>query len=393
MARTSPPHILTLVAATATSALATNVFLPSLPGMARDFGTQYATVQLTVSVFLVANAIVQLVVGPLSDRYGRRPVMIGAFVVFVLATFASLFATSIYVLLALRALQAASGGGMALSRAIVRDMVAADEAASRIGYITMGMTVMPMIGPVVGGLLDAPFGWRGSWLVMLAMGLGALLAIALDLGETNHRRSTTFAAQFRTWPLLLSSVRFWGYALAAGFTGGCYFALLGGGPLVASKALSMSPAAFGANLIIIGVGYMAGNFLSGRYARRVGIDGMVLAGNSVSAVGLAIAIVLFWSGIVAPLSLFGPLIFLGIGNGLTLPSVMAGIVSVRPDLAGSAAGLGGAIQISISAIFSVVAGLVVGAEGEPLPLLALMLGATLVAMVFATAARYSSPAE
>lgn len=155
----------------------------------------------------------------------------------------------------------------------------------------------------------------------------------------------------------------------------------------------MSPAAFGANLIIIGVGYMAGNFLSGRYARRVGIDGMVLAGNSVSAVGLAIAIVLFWSGIVAPLSLFGPLIFLGIGNGLTLPSVMAGIVSVRPDLAGSAAGLGGAIQISISAIFSVVAGLVVGAEGEPLPLLALMLGATLVAMVFATAARYSSPAE
>lgn len=390
MDRTTPPHILTLVAATATGSLATNVFLPSLPGMARDFGTDYATVQLTVSVFLVANAVVQVIVGPLSDRFGRRPVLIGAFVVFILATIASFFAPSIHVLLALRAVQASAAGGMVLSRAIVRDMVAADEAASRIGYITMGMTIMPMVGPVVGGLLDAPLGWRGSWLVMLVVGLVALAAIVFDLGETNQRRSTSFAAQFRTWPQLLASTRFWGYALAGGFTAGAYFAFLGGGPLVASETLKMSPAAFGANLVFIGIGYMIGNFLSGRYARRMGIDVMVLAGNIVAAFGLAVATMLFVAGYVAPLSLFAPVVLLGVGNGLTLPSASAGIVSVRPDLAGSASGLGGAIQISVSAILSVVAGWAVGAGGDPVALLSVMLGAAVIAILFGLVARSGS---
>jgi DHA1 family bicyclomycin/chloramphenicol resistance-like MFS transporter len=313
--------------------------------MARDFGTDYATVQLTVSVYLVANAVVQLIVGPLSDRYGRRPVMIGAFTIFVLATLAGMFATSITVLLVLRAVQASAAAGVALSRAIVRDMVHADEAASRIGYITMGMTVVPMVGPVIGGLLDAPLGWHGSWLVMLVVGAGALAAIIFDLGETNHKPAATFSAQFRAWPRLLTSSRFWGYAVSAGFTAGCYFAFLGGGPQVASRTLAMSPSAFGANLAFIGLGYMTGNFISGRYA------------------------------------------LLGVGNGLTLPSAAAGMVSARPDLAGSAAGLGGAIQISASAILSMIAGWVVGSHGNPAPLLILMLAATAIAIGFAFMAR------
>ncbi len=387
MSRTTPPHILTLVIATATGALATNVFLPSLPGMARDFGTDYATVQLTVSVYLVANAVVQLIVGPLSDRYGRRPVMIGAFTIFVLATLAGMFATSITVLLVLRAVQASAAAGVALSRAIVRDMVHADEAASRIGYITMGMTVVPMVGPVIGGLLDAPLGWHGSWLVMLVVGAGALAAIIFDLEETNHKPAATFSAQFRAWPRLLTSSRFWGYAVSAGFTAGCYFAFLGGGPQVASRTLAMSPSAFGANLAFIGLGYMTGNFISGRYARIMGIDAMVLAGNLVTGAGLVIAYSLFHFGFVVPLSLFAPLVLLGIGNGLTLPSAAAGMVSARPDLAGSAAGLGGAIQISASAILSMIAGWVVGSHGNPAPLLILMLAATAIAIGFAFMAR------
>lgn len=387
MDRTTPPHILTLVAATATGALATNVFLPSLPGMARNFSTDYPTVQLTVSVFLFANAVVQVVVGPLSDRFGRRPVMLGAFAVFIAATLASLFAPSIHVLLALRAVQAASAAGMVLSRAIVRDMVAPDEAASRIGYITMGMTVVPMIGPVLGGLLDGPFGWRGSWGVMLVVGIAAFTAILFDLGETHHRRASSFAAQFRTWPRLVGSLRFWGYALAAGFTGGCYFAFLGGGPLVATKTLAMTPAAFGTNLVFVGMGYMLGNFLSGRHARRVGIDTMMLIGNLVTATGLVVSGAFFLSGVVHPLSLFGPMALLGVGNGLTLPSAIAGVVSARPELAGAAAGLGGAVQILVSAILSVVAGWVVGSSGAPIPLLSLMLAATAAAIAASLAAR------
>jgi len=387
MNRATPPHILTLVAVNAVGALATNVFLPSLPGMALDFAVDYTAVQLTISVYLAANAVVQVIAGPLSDRFGRRPVMLGAFALFVVSSAATLFATSLAMLLALRALQASAAAGMVLSRAIVRDMVAADEAASRLGYITMGMTVMPMIGPVIGGLLDAPLGWRGGFLVLLAVGAATLALVSLDLGETNRTRSASFGAQFRAWPELLAAPRFWFYALAAGFTGGTYFAFLGGGPLVASATLGMAPAAFGANLVFIGLGYMLGNFLSGRHARAVGIDTMMLAGNAVAALGMAVALALFFAGVIHPLSLFGPVVLLGVGNGLTLPSAIAGIVSQRPHLAGAAAGLGGAIQITISALASLFAGWAVGTAGDPVALVATMLGTTLIAIAATVAAR------
>lgn len=380
--RHTPPHTITLVLAAAVGAMATNTFLPSLPGMAREFAVPYATVGLLVSVFLAANAVLQLVIGPLSDRFGRRPVMVGALVVFVASTFASLFASDMATLLSLRVLQASSAAGMALSRAIVRDTGDTEGAASRIGYITMGMTVAPMIGPMIGGALDGTFGWRGSFGVMLVIGIAALAAVWFDLGETNANPSDGFARQFKAWPRLLKSLPFWSFALTAGFTGGVYFAFLGGGPAVASNLLAMTPGGFGAMLVFIGIGYMAGNFISGRFSRRVGISGMMFGGNLVSAIGILIAAGLAAAGTIHPLALFMPLVFLGLGNGLTLPSAGAGLVSIVPELAGSASGLGGALQIAVSAIMSVVAGIVVGTGQTALPLLALMLASTLVALAF-----------
>lgn len=152
--RTTPPHILTLVIATAVSALATNVFLPSLPGIARHFEADYAVAQLTVSIYLAATAFLQLGIGPASDRFGRRPVMLACLGIFVVGSVAALWAPTIEILLAARVLQAFSAAGMVLGRAIVRDTVDTDEAASRIGYITMGMALVPMVAPMIGGLLD-----------------------------------------------------------------------------------------------------------------------------------------------------------------------------------------------------------------------------------------------
>ncbi|MFZ1681069.1 MAG: multidrug effflux MFS transporter, partial [Rhizobiaceae bacterium] len=388
MNRHTPPHTITLVLAAAVGAMATNTFLPSLPGMAREFAVPYATVGLLVSVFLAANAVLQLVIGPLSDRYGRRPVMVGALAVFVASTFASLFATDMATLLSLRVLQASSAAGMALSRAIVRDTGDTEGAASRIGYITMGMTVAPMIGPMIGGALDGTFGWRGSFGVMLAVGVAALAAVWFDLGETNDNPSDGFARQFKAWPRLLKSLPFWSLALTSGFTGGVYFAFLGGGPAVASNLLAMTPGEFGAMLVFIGIGYMAGNFISGRFSRRIGISGMMFAGNLVNALGILIAGGLAFAGATHPLALFMPLVFLGLGNGLTLPSAGAGLVSIVPELAGSASGLGGALQIAVSAVMSVVAGIVVGSGETALPLLALMLASTLAALACTALARW-----
>lgn len=152
------PHLATLVAATAIAPLAMNVFLPSLPGMAVHFDADYGLVQLSVSLYLAATALLQLFIGPASDRFGRRPVMLLSFVVFLAGSLAAIVAPTIEALLAARMLQAFATAGMVLSRAIVRDTVGPDEAASKLGYITMGMALVPMVGPIIGGFLDEAFG-------------------------------------------------------------------------------------------------------------------------------------------------------------------------------------------------------------------------------------------
>jgi len=371
--RLTPPHILTLVLATSTGALAMNIFLPSLPGIARHFQADYAVVQLTVSLYLAAMAILQLGIGPASDRFGRRPVMITCFIIFMIGSLGTILAPTIELLLLARVMQAFSAAGMVLSRAIVRDMVGPDEAASKIGYVTMGMAAVPMVAPAIGGLLDEAYGWQAAFLVTLGFGAVALLVVYLDLGETNQNRSSSMFSQVRSYPVLFRSRRFWGYTSAAAFTSGTFFAFLGGGPYIATEMLGLRPSQYGLYFALLSLGYMLGNFLSGRYASRIGINAMILTGNIVSTTGVALSLTLFWVGIMHPLSLFGPMALLGIGNGLTLPSANAGIVSVRPQLAGSASGLGGAIQIGGGAALSALASAYLSPESGPFPLIWMML--------------------
>lgn len=358
-----------------------NVFLPSMPGMARYFGVDYALMQLTVSLFLASTAVLQLIVGPLSDRFGRRPVMITCFLIFLAATAAATRSTSFEFLLAMRILQSFSAAGMVLSRAIVRDLVEPNRAASMIGYVTMGMALAPMIGPVIGGLLEQEFGWQSTFILTFAFGLVAFGFVWFDLGETNLNRTSSFAAQFRAYPELLTSRRFWGYTLTAGFTSGQFFAFLGGGPFVASEILELQPAEYGLYFGIISVGYIFGNFLSGRLSEKMGINRMMLAGGILASLGMLASLLLFASGLFHPLSLFGPVIMTGVGNGLTLPNAGAGIVSVRPHLAGSASGLGSAMQIGLGSVLAVVAGALLTAQSGPYPLIWVML-ATSIAGVF-----------
>ncbi|CAG1010503.1 MAG: multidrug effflux MFS transporter [Rhizobiaceae bacterium] len=379
--RGSPPHISTLILATSIGSLTMNVFLPSLPGMARYFQTDYAFVQLAVSLYLAATAVLQLFIGPASDRFGRRPVMLFSFTVFLFGTAAAVFAPTIEILLCCRLLQAFSAAGMVLSRAIVRDTVDANEAASRMGYITMGMALVPMIGPMIGGFFDEIYGWKAAFVLTLAFGAVTMAVVAFDLGETNLRRSPGLAVQFATYPALLRSPRFWGYSLTAAFTSGAFFAFIGGGPLVATEMLGLAPSGYGIYFGIISAGYIVGNFLSGRFSGRIGINRMTLAGGLVASGGILLALLLFLAGFHHPLSLFGPAVFLGIGNGITLPNANAGIVSVRPDIAGSASGLGGALQIGGGALLSVVAAALLGPDSGPYPLLWVMLFSSVAAVL------------
>ncbi len=371
--RTTPPHVATLVLMTGVSALNMNMVVPSLPSLAAYFAADYSLVALTVSAYLGLTAVLQLAIGPLSDRYGRRPVMLGCFAIFLLGTLGCMLAQTIEVFLGFRLLQATVASAFVLSRAIVRDMVGPDEAASLIGYVTMGMSVAPMISPMIGGYLDEHFGWQSVFAFTLLAGAVTLGLLWADMGETNRSPSTSFMAQFRAYPELFRSLRFWGYSLTAALASGTFFAFLGGGPWVASEILGMGPAELGFYFGFIAVGYMLGNFLSGRYASRIGLNRMMLFGGIVTTFGTGLALLFFAAGLGTPLAFFGAVTFVGLGNGLCLPSANAGIVSVRPHLAGSASGLGGALMIGGGAALSVLVGALLGPASGPWPLLWLML--------------------
>ena len=371
--RTTPPHIMTLVLMTGLAALSLNVFLPSLPSMARAFEVDYRLMQLSVSLYLAMTALIQIFIGPIADRFGRRPVMLATAGIFTLATIGALIAPDFAVFLTCRLLQAVIASGFALSRAIVRDMVPQDQAASMIGYVTMGMSVVPMIGPVIGGMLDEAFGWEATF-VMLAVGGAGLLALFWsDLGETATTRAASFSEQARQYPELLKSQRFWGYCLASAFASGAFFAYLGGAPFVGTEVFRMDPATLGFYFGAPALGYMLGNYLSGRFSVRLGVNRMVLAGAVLTTLGLTLLTLLTFVGIVTPQVFFGLVITVGLGNGILLPNANAGMLSVRPSLAGSAAGLGGAIAIGGGAALSALAGVVLGPGTGPLPLILLML--------------------
>lgn len=373
---TTAPHVMTLVAQASIAALAMNVFLPSLPTMTAYFDTDYAVMQLSVSLYLLVNAVLQLFVGAISDRYGRRPVMIAALIGFILATIGTLLATSAAVFLLFRMGQAVVVTAMVVSRASIRDVLDEAQSASRIGYVTMGMAIVPMIAPAIGGLLDEVFGWRGSFGLMLLAGIGVLALTWRDMGETKLTRSASMFGVLRELPELMRARRFWGYCGTATLASGAFFAYLGGAPFVGATVFGMSPAMLGVFFGAPAVGYAVGNFLSGRYAGHIGINRMILLGCTVAFGGMLALLVLSLLLPLSPVLFFGLFVTVGLGNGMLLPSATSGMMSVRPHLAGTASGIGGAIMIGGGAALSALAGAVLTPESGADPLIWVMVATT-----------------
>jgi len=370
--RTTPPHIMTLVFMAGLSALSMNVFLPSLPTMAAWFGTEYAVMQLALSLYLAVTAVLQLFVGPISDRYGRRPVLLVTIAAFLVFTLGTLVAPTVELFLVCRMGQALVVTGMVLSRAIVRDMVDEAQAASMIGYVTMGMALVPMVGPALGGWLEEAFGWQASFWLMFVCGFGVLALIWADSGETARTRSTSLAAQVRGYPALLRARRFWGYCAVAAFTSGTFFAYLGGMPFVGSIVYGVTPTELGLYFAPTAIGYALGNFISGRFAVRVGVIAMIRAGSLLTLGGLVVQSLMMALTDMPVWLFFTMFAFLGLGNGMVLPSANAGMLSVRPELAGTASGLGGAIMIGGGAALSALTGALLTEQTGPWPLMAVM---------------------
>ncbi|TNJ48192.1 multidrug effflux MFS transporter [Phaeobacter sp. B1627] len=381
MTRTTPPTIWTLILLSGLSALGMNIFQPSLPSMASYFGVEYRLIALSVPFYLAASTVVQIVVGPISDQMGRRPVMMASLVLFLLATLGCIFAQSAGVFLAFRMAQAVVATCMVLSRAAVRDMYDGPKAASMIGYVTMGMTVVPMIGPALGGVLDQSFGWHASFWLLFGAAAVTLVVFYADFGETATVSGKTLLNQFREYPELLRSPRFWGYSLAAGLSAGSFFAYLGGSPFVGTNVYGLNSAELGFYLSAPALGYFLGNFLSGRYSERFGINIMVFWGAVVNIFGVGLSLLVTLAGLDTVWTFFGFMCFVGLGNGMAIPNGTTGAISVRPHLAGTAAGLSSAIMIGAGAALSAAAGWLLVPGSNAVPLLTIMVGSGGVGML------------
>ncbi|MBY6067004.1 multidrug effflux MFS transporter [Leisingera aquaemixtae] len=377
----TPPRIFTLILLAGLSALGMNLHLPSLAGMAEYYAVDYRVMQLSVALYLAGNAVVQIFVGPISDQMGRRPVILGSIVLFLLATLGCIYAPTAELFLMFRVAQTAVAATMVLSRAAVRDMYDTNEAASMIGYVTMGMAVVPMIGPAIGGFLDQWMGWTANFWLLFLVGAATLLITFTDFGETAHKSGKTLVAQFREYPELLRSPRFWGYSLSSGLSSGAFFAYLGGAPFVGTEVYGLSTAELGVWFSAPAVGYFAGNFVSGRYSTRLGVNRMVLWGCVINGGGVLLSLLVAVAGADSVFTFFGLMCFVGLGNGMAIPNATAGAISVRPHLAGTASGLSGAIMIGAGAALSAFAGMLLVPGSTAVPLLAIMFGTALCGLI------------
>jgi MFS family permease len=387
MTRPRSPRLITLILMTAATTLSLNMFLPALPAIAVAFDIPYGTATLAIGGYLAMTAVLALIIGPLSDRIGRRPTALLAASGFLLASLGCAFASNWPIFLACRLAQGVIVSGYVLASAVVRDTRDHADAASLLGLIAGAMAIAPMIGPMLGGLLLDLFGWRATFILYAALAAVLLAAIVLDLSETRQVTDTT-----RRGPgPLLHSPRFWAYAFTVALSTCAFYGFLAGAPIVAAQTYGLSGTALGIGLGSITAGFMAGSFTGARASKRVDPDRVMRAGRLIAVTGLATGLVALTLLPPTPLALFGFTVFIGIGNGLTTPTANAGALSVIPALSGSAAGMTGALTVGLGAIATTLMGWLMTLQPSPAALLSALLGIKLASLIAAWIAARLQP--
>jgi len=350
--------------------ISTDMYLPSLPALVTDFQTDVPTVQLTLSAFMVAFALAMLVYGPLSDRFGRRPVLLGAVTLYVISSIACVFAPTIEALVVARVFQAMGCcAGPVLGRAVVRDVYGRERAAQVLSYMGTAMALAPAIGPIAGGWLQVAFGWHSVFVVLSLFSLIALIGTYVMLDETNpHKNPYAISPRgiVSNYALLLSHRVYVGYlaTIAA-----CYcviFSFISGSSFVLIEVVGLSPDLYGYCFGTIVIGYMTGTFISGRFGARVGGERLILIGATLAAIGGGVMAAFAWTGTVTVLSIVLPQMLAMVGVGFVFPNSQAGAIGPFPQMAGAASALVGFFQMGVASIVGLAIGHAFDGTARPL---------------------------
>ncbi len=384
--------IVLLAATSALGPAAMQILLPALPVIKETFQVSNEVAQLTLSLSMLAIALGTLFYGPLSDKYGRKPVMLLGLSITIAGSILCFLANTIELLILARFIQAFGGAvGLVLARAIVRDVYGAQEAARVIATLVMVMVVIPMLSPALGGELMLRLGWEYVFVVIALASIIIFALLSRSLPET-LKEPVPFAgvsAFLGNYLSLFKSRAFCGYAFCVTFVSVVFFSFISAAPEIMVSVLQRPPTEYGYYFVMVPLGFMSGNYFARHFGRRIELNKMITIGASIGVGGIFIAIVLQLSGFHQPIALFAPVALAVLGNGITLPNAQAAAINEFPQFAGSASGLTGFLQMFFSAMAAQLVAVIF--NGTVYPLLSMMLGASVVSLVcFRLGVRVSS---
>jgi DHA1 family bicyclomycin/chloramphenicol resistance-like MFS transporter len=359
-----------------------------LPAIQTSFAVSPATAQLTLSASMVAIAVGTLIYGPLSDRFGRRPILLLGLAVFVLGGIGCALAPDIHTLIAARILQATGGAaGMVIARAVARDHYGPRRAAGVIARLTVVMVVAPMIAPAIGGVIVDVSSWRAIFALVCIAGMVVIAAVGMVFRESHkpEDRMESAAGMLRGFAQLLASRRFVVLALYPAFSSTVFYSFISGAPYVMVMLLHRPATEYGLYFMLVAGGFMLGNFASVRLTERYATLSLMTAGMLIALTGVLLSIAFVAAGMLHPLTLFLPIMLAQFGQGIGLPNALAEVVNVFPMRAGTASALTSFSQMMFAAVASQILGIL--QNGTPWPLLVLMLFGVTGALTVVVVAR------
>lgn len=381
-----------LVAMSGAGPLATHIFLPALPAIQKSFGVSPGVAQLTLSLSIVSMAVATLFYGPLSDRFGRRPALLGGMVVFLAGSVICVIAPTIGWLIAGRIVQAAGGAaGLVVTRAIISDAYPQERVASMMGYVIMAMVLSTIIAPTLGGVLSDLMGWRSIFGLVTAVALAIVAVGYFLLVETSAARAPGqgMFAMFSEFRRFMTSELFLLYTLQGAFSMSIFFAFIAGAPFVVVDVMGRPATEYGLYFMMLSAGFVAGTYTTGRFSERLGIERMIAAGSVIALVSTLFILAFTAAGVWVPLALFGPGMIAGFANGFTIPNSQAGALRFDPSAAGTASGLIGFVQMLIAAAVAQIVGVL--QDDTPYPMATVMVVCAALAYAVMLRLRYVAP--